>query len=298
MNLSNLLFIGLGNLGSALSIRIAEASKQLMIYDLNLQVRDEIQEMHPNLLAVDLPAGFSGANVILTCLPNSKDVQSVVDLAIQDPKNLKSIRYWIDATSGSPKLSQQIAAQLQEYQIDYLDCAVSGGPAGARSGSLTAMIGGNEEAFHAVKAVIQSFAKNLVYLGPVGSGHAVKAVNNTLLAANILSVAEAMITLKSFDVPLEKALSAINTSSGRSWVSQQRFPDHVLSRTFDYGFSFGLHCKDVGIFEGMIDDHNLEVSVLRKVLKTMQDAIGHLNSFDDHLEIIKMIEDQSGLTIQ
>ncbi|MEY3045177.1 MAG: hypothetical protein RL242_2019 [Pseudomonadota bacterium] len=293
MNLSNILFIGLGNLGSALSIRIAEASQQLMIYDLNLQVRDEIQEKHPNLLGVDLPAGFS-----VTCLPNSKDVQSVVDLALRNPKNLESVRYWIDATSGSPKLSQQIAAQLQEYQVDYLDCAVSGGPAGASSGSLTAMIGGKEEAFQAVKELIQSFAKNLVHLGPVGSGHAVKAVNNTLLAANILSVAEAMITLKSFGVPLEKALSAINTSSGRSWVSQQRFPDHVLSRTFDYGFSFGLHCKDVGTFEGMINDHNLEVSVLRKVLKTMQDAIVQLNPDADHLEVIKMIEDESGFTIQ
>ena len=298
MNLRNILFIGLGNLGSALSIKIAEASKQLMIYDLNLQVRDEIQKNHPNLLAVDLPAGFSDANVILTCLPNSKDVQGVVDLAIQDSKNLESIRYWIDATSGSPKLSQQIAAQLQEYQVDYLDCAVSGGPAGASSGSLTAMIGGNEEAFHAVKAVIQSFAKNLVHLGPVGSGHVVKAVNNTLLAANILSVAEAMITLKSFDVPLEKALSAINTSSGRSWVSQQRFPDHVLSRTFDYGFSLGLHCKDVGTFEEMINDHNLEVSVLRKILQTMHDAIMQLNPDADHLEVIKLVEAQSGFTIQ
>lgn len=298
MNLRNILFIGLGNLGSALSIKIAEASKQLMIYDLNLQVRDEIQKNHPNLLAVDLPAGFSDANVILTCLPNSKDVQGVVDLAIRDSKNLESIRYWIDATSGSPKLSQQIAAQLQEYQVDYLDCAVSGGPAGASSGSLTAMIGGNEEAFQAVKAVIQSFAKNLVHLGPVGSGHVVKAVNNTLLAANILSVAEAMITLKSFDVPLEKALSAINTSSGRSWVSQQRFPDHVLSRTFDYGFSLGLHCKDVGTFEEMINDHNLEVSVLRKILKTMHDAIMQLNPDADHLEVIKLIEAQSGFTIQ
>ena len=298
MNLRNILFIGLGNLGSTLSIKIAEASKQLMIYDLNLQVRDEIQKNHPNLRAVDLPAGFSDANVILTCLPNSKDVQGVVDLAIRDSKNLESIRYWIDVTSGSPKLSQQIAAQLQEYQVDYLDCAVSGGPAGASSGSLTAMIGGNEEAFHAVKPVIQSFAKNLVHLGPVGSGHAVKAVNNTLLAANILSVAEAMITLKSFDVPLEKALSAINTSSGRSWVSQQRFPDHVLSRTFDYGFSLGLHCKDVGTFEEMINDHNLEVSVLRKILKNMQDAKIQLNPDADHLEVIKLIEAQSGFTIQ
>ncbi|MEC7219580.1 MAG: hypothetical protein VXW29_04130, partial [SAR324 cluster bacterium] len=60
----------------------------------------------------------------------------------------------------------------------------------------------------------------------------------------------------------------------------------------------GLHCKDVGIFGEMINDHNLEVSLLRKVLKTMQDAIVHLNHDDDHLEIIKMIEDQSGLTIQ
>ena len=64
----------------------------------------------------------------MTCLPNSKDVQNVVDLATQNSKNLEKIRYWIDTTSGSPKLSQQIASQLQEYQVDYLDCAVSGGP--------------------------------------------------------------------------------------------------------------------------------------------------------------------------
>ena len=294
----NILFIGLGNLGSALSIKIAEANNQLIIYDLNLQVRDEIEKKHPNLHAVDIPEGFCEADVVMTCLPNSKDVQSVVDLAIRNSKNLEKIRYWIDTTSGSPKRSRQIAAQLQEYQVDYLDCAVSGGPKGAKSGSLTAMIGGNEEAFHAVKKLIQSFAKNLVYLGLVGSGHAVKAVNNTLLAANILCVAEAMITLKSFDVPLEKALSAINTSSGRSWVSQQRFPDHVLSRTFDYGFSFGLHCKDVSTFEEMINDHGLEPSILMNILTALQDAKMHLAPDADHLEVIKIIEEKSGITIQ
>ena len=294
----NILFIGLGNLGSALSIKIAEANNQLIIYDLNLQVRDEIEKKHPNLHAVDIPEGFCEADVVMTCLPNSKDVQSVVDLAIRNSKNLEKIRYWIDTTSGNPKLSRQIAAQLQEYQVDYLDCAVSGGPKGAKSGSLTAMIGGNEEAFHAVKKLIQSFAKNLVYLGLVGSGHAVKAVNNTLLAANILCVAEAMITLKSFDVPLEKALSAINTSSGRSWVSQQRFPDHVLSRTFDYGFSFGLHCKDVSTFEEMINDHGLEPSILMNILTALQDAKMHLAPDADHLEVIKIIEEKSGITIQ
>ena len=298
MSQNNILFIGLGNLGSALSIKIAEANNQLIIYDLNLQVRDEIEKKHPNLHAVDIPEGFCEADVVMTCLPNSKDVQSVVDLAIRNSKNLEKIRYWIDTTSGNPKLSRQIAAQLQEYQVDYLDCAVSGGPKGAKSGSLTAMIGGNEEAFHAVKKLIQSFAKNLVYLGLVGSGHAVKAVNNTLLAANILCVAEAMITLKSFDVPLEKALSAINTSSGRSWVSQQRFPDHVLSRTFDYGFSFGLHCKDVSTFEEMINDHGLESSILMNILTALQDAKMHLAPDADHLEVIKIIEEKSGITIQ
>ena len=71
MNLNNILFIGLENLGSALSIKIAEASKQLMMNDVNLQVIDDIQKKHPNLFAVDLPAGFSEADVILTCLPMS-----------------------------------------------------------------------------------------------------------------------------------------------------------------------------------------------------------------------------------
>ena len=87
------------------------------------------------------------------------------------------------------------------------------------------------------------------------------------------------------------------TSSGRSWVSQQRFLTCTI-RTFHYGFSLGLHCKDVGTFEEMINDHNLEVSVLRKILKTMQDAILQLNPDADHLEVIKLIEAQSGFTIQ
>jgi 3-hydroxyisobutyrate dehydrogenase len=234
----------------------------------------------------------------LTCLPNSKDVQSVIDRAIRNPENLKNIRYWIDTTSGSPKDSREIAATLQTYGVAYLDCAVSGGPAGAKLGSLTAMIGGKEEAFTAVKKLIQLFAKNLVHLGPVGSGHAVKAVNNTLLATNILSVAEAMMALKSLDVTLEKALSAINVSSGRSWVSQQRFPDHVLPRTFDYGFSFGLHCKDVGIFEEMMNDHKLETSMLSTTLKVLQEAKMNLSPDVDHLEVIKVLEEKSGIKIE
>jgi 3-hydroxyisobutyrate dehydrogenase len=298
MNQWNCLFVGLGNLGSVLSNQIAKSRNQVMIYDINTQVTEKVEKEYLNLRAVDLTEGLEQADVVLTCLPNSRDVQEVIAEAIRYPGKLKNIRYWIDTTSGSPKVSRALAAELEAHGVDYLDCAVSGGPAGATSGSLTAMIGGKEEAFTSVKDLIQSFAKNLVHLGPVGSGHAVKAVNNTLLAANILSVAEAMIALKSFDVPLERALSAINTSSGRSWVSQQRFPDHVLPRTFDYGFSFGLHCKDVSTFDEMRNDHKLEASILSNTLRVLQGAKMHLSADADHLEVIKVLEEKSGIKIE
>ena len=180
----------------------------------------------------------------------------------------------------------------------FFDCAVSGGPAGAAAGTLTAMVGGDPDYFTEVEKIISSFAKNIVHLGPSGAGHAVKAVNNTLLAANICSVSEGLIALKKYGIPLDFALKAINTSSGRSWVSQQRMPEHVLTRGFDYGFSLGLLCKDVDTCMGMLQESSLPAPSLRSTRELIQIAKNILGDESDHLEIAKIIEDWSGETIE
>ena len=113
-----------------------------------------------------------------------------------------------------------LAEELWEkHSVRYLDCAVSGGPKGATNGILAALVGGDRATFEGVEPVIGTFSDKITHLGPAGSGHLVKAVNNALLAANLLTASEGLAALARHGVELPGALQAINGSSGRSWCA-------------------------------------------------------------------------------
>ena len=291
-------FIGLGKMGRELCGRIGNAGFPTLAYDVNPEATKYAEDQFENVTQSDLLNALKNSSVVFTCLPNSKLVREIVDKMLHQEGILDNVQYWIDTTSGYPGESQRIAADLKSQGIVFFDCAVSGGPAGAVAGALTAMVGGDQDSFTEVENIISSFAKNIVHLGPSGAGHAVKAVNNTLLAANICSVSEGLIALKKYGIPLDVALKAINTSSGRSWVSQQRMPEHVLTRGFDYGFSLGLLCKDVDTCMGMLQESSLPAPSLRSTRELIQVAKNILGDESDHLEIAKIIEDWSGETIE
>ena len=225
-------------------------------------------------------------------------VREVVNKLTSEKGSLQNIKFWIDTTSGHPGESQKIAEILKLENVEFYDCAVSGGPAGASKGILTAMLGGEGEFVDQVKNILSSFAKNIVHLGPCGAGHAVKAVNNSLLAANICTVSESMVVLKKYGLNIEDALKAISTSSGRSWVTQQRFPEHVLNRKFDYGFSLGLLFKDIDTCMAMFQDSDTPSPVLRTTREMVQLARKTFGDEVDHLEIAKMVENWSDEKIE
>ena len=183
----------------------------------------------------------------------------------------------------------------------WIDCAVSGGPAGARGGTLTAMVGGDTETLAVAEPLLGTFAKRIVHCGGPGAGHAVKAVNNTLLAANIWTAAEGLVLLARLGIDPAVALRAINGSSGRSWVTEQRFVDHVLPRGFDYGFALGLLTKDVQTCMRMADGeaeggaaNRVPMPVLREVREMVQVARGELGPEADHTEMVRVLERWAG----
>ena len=100
------------------------------------------------------------------------------------------------------------------------------------------MVGGDADVLARVQPVLENIMGKVVHIGPVGAGHAVKSVNNTLLASHIVVAAEGLTTLVKQGVPVDKALEAINAASGRSLVTEERIPDHVLSGAFDFGIAF------------------------------------------------------------
>ena len=294
----NCTFIGLGSMGRELCHQIGSAGFHTFAYDLNPVAAKYAEENYENVYQAELLEAVRQSEIILSCLPNSHLVGQIKDQLLEEEGALTKIRLWIDATSGHPRESRKIASDLKKANVEFFDCAVSGGPTGAAAGTLTAMVGGNEASFNQVKKILSAFAKNIVYLGESGAGHAVKAVNNCLLAANICTVSEGLIVLKKYGLNLENALKAISTSSGRSWVTQQRFPEHVLNRTFDYGFSLGLLLKDVDTCMAMLQENGLPAPLLRATRELVQMANNAYGDEADHLEIVKMIEDWSGEKIE
>ena len=241
-------------MGRPLCERIANATgvSSVVVHDADLETATTFaadlaaSDISCAVMYGSLAEAAGAVDVVVSCLPNSRIVSSVVNDAIAASAELP---LWIDATSGDPAVSKAVAERLRtSIGAGFLDCAVSGGPAGAAAGTVTAMVGGDVAYFDspAAQLIVNSFAQNIVHLGPCGAGHAVKAINNTLMALNVWSTAEGLLALKEFGVEPAAALDAINGSSGRSWATLQRFPDHIVpSRAFDYGFSLELLSKDV-----------------------------------------------------
>ena len=189
----------------------------------------------------------SQADFIFSCLPTSADVEQLI--AAHLPKQ-GSI--WIDCTSGVPESAKKLSQRLKKLGVEYLDAPVSGQTIGAERGTLTVMIGGDAHAFAKAKPIISAFSALIEYVGESGSGFAVKAINNTLMATHLWALAEGLTVLKSNGVNLTAALNCINHSSGKSSISENIMAQRVLNRSFDKTFALDLLQKDIGIAVDLI----------------------------------------------
>jgi 3-hydroxyisobutyrate dehydrogenase len=239
----------------------------------------------------------SGAEVVITCLPTSSDVESLLDGDEGLIAGLARGAVHVDCTSGDPATSQRIAQRLTERGVGFVDAPVSGGVSGAERGELTVMCGGDERTLARVRPVIEAFGKTIVHCGAVGTGHALKAVNNALLAVHIWSLGEGLATLKRAGVDPRAALEVINASSGRSNTSQNLFPQRVVSRAFPRTFRLALLDKDVAIAAGVARQHRVPSPVLQLVAELFRAAHTELGEEADHVEAVRVLERMAGVEI-
>ena len=232
----------------------------------------------------------AGAAIVITCLPTSAEVEALLDgpdglLAGFEPGALL-----VDCTSGDPASSRRIAARLEPLGFGFVDAPVSGGTNGAEGGTLTVMVGGDPQLFDKAAPVLAAFGSRIVRMGPVGTGHAMKAVNNALLAVNILAVGEGLAALVKAGVPARTALNVLNASSGRSFVSEMLVPERVLTGAFPKTFKLTLLQKDAGIAAGLLRDTSVPGPVIDLAFRLYGEARARLGDGADYLEAIKVIE--------
>lgn len=239
----------------------------------------------------------TGADIVITCLPTSREVEELLDGTDGLLAGLSRGAVLVDCTSGDPATSRRIAGRLADQGIAFLDAPVSGGTSGAEAGKLTVMCGGDQTTFDRVSPVLSAFGSKVMLVGPVGAGHALKAVNNALLAVHIWSVAEGLAALAKAGVSPSAALEVINASSGRSNASENLIPQRVLTRAFPRTFRLALLEKDVAIAADFLRAQRVPSSMIQQIADLFRVARVELGEEADHVEAVKLLEKWAGVDI-
>ncbi|HKN57439.1 MAG TPA: NAD(P)-dependent oxidoreductase [Gemmatimonadaceae bacterium] len=291
-------FIGLGDIGQLMASHLTREPFELVVWNRTASKSMEFARNHKARVAESPASAARGADVVITCLPSSVEVEAVLhgENGILDAMGKGSVL--IDCTSGDPPTSRSIAAELGGRGVEFIDAPVSGGTTAAKAGTLTVMWGGEATVFERVRPVIEAFGKKIVHAGRVGSGDALKAVNNALLAVHILSTAEGLAILVKAGVDPKVALEVINASSGRSNSSENLIPQRVLTRAFPRTFRLALLEKDIGIAAVMAEDLNAKTPVISLTAERFHEAREKLGESADHVEAVKIVEEENGLEIK
>ena len=293
----NVSFLGLGAIGAPMAVHVTRAY-ELTVWNRTAARAVDFAAEHKARVAPTPREAAEAADVVITCLPTSAEVASLLDGPDGLLAGLARGSLFIDCTSGDPASSRRIGSRLAERGISFLDAPVSGGTDGARAAALTVMVGGESSDFTRALPLLQTFGKRIAHMGPVGAGHAMKAVNNALLAVNILAVGEAAAALAKAGVDLTRAFEVLNASSGRSFVSEKLVPERVLTGQWPRTFRLALLEKDLGIACDVLEETGVEGPTITGVRDLFRRARQILGEEADYLEAIKLIERQAGVEIR
>jgi 3-hydroxyisobutyrate dehydrogenase len=289
-------FLGLGAMGAPMAAHLARRGP-LTVWNRTAARAEAFAARHGARLAAT-PREAAGAEVVITCLPTSVDVDALLDGPDGILAGLRPGALFLDCTSGDPAGSRALAARLAEHDVAFADAPVSGGTNGAEAGTLTVMVGADDVTFARARPVLEAFGRRIEHVGPVGAGDALKAVNNLFLAINILAVGEGVAALVKAGVPPRTALDVINASSGRSFVSEVLVPERVLTGTWPRSFRLALLDKDVGIASALLAETGVDGPLTAITDALLGAARAELGEDADYLDPIRLIERQAGVEIR
>jgi 3-hydroxyisobutyrate dehydrogenase len=290
-------FLGLGAIGGPMAAHLADDPFDLTVWNRTGEKARAFAEENGVYAARPPAEAVSEADVVVTCLPSSREVEQLFAGPGGLGSALRAGSLVIDCTSGDPATSRKLAAQLSSRGVAFVDAPVSGGVKGAAAGTLTVMCGGDAVNIERARPVLEAFGKRIIRCGEVGSGDAVKAMNQALLAIHIWSAGEALAALAKLGVSAEVALEVINGSSGRSNSSENLFPERVIGRAFPRTFKLALLDKDVGIAAGIAAETEISAPMIELASRLFAEAHAELGEEADHVEAVRVIEERSGVRV-
>ncbi|MGJ9488321.1 2-hydroxy-3-oxopropionate reductase [Actinotignum schaalii] len=281
-------FIGLGIMGKPMAKNLLKAGHELYVNDHNAEAVAEVVEAGATAVANGKEAAEK-ADLVITMLPNSPHVKAV---ALGEGGIIEGAReglIYVDMSSIAPLASREVAAGLEKAGVRMLDAPVSGGEPKAIDGTMSVMVGGEEELFNEVKDVLGVMAGDVTYVGPIGAGNIAKLANQAIVAINIAACAEAFTMAQKAGVDPEAVYRAIRGGLAGSTVMDAKVP-MMLARNFKPGFRINLHIKDLNNVMDTGHGVNSALPLTAQVREMMSVLEGDDHAGEDHSSLVRFYE--------
>ena len=277
-------FVGLGDMGGPMAANLARGGFQLIVYD-----KAGTEHLAPSL--AEIGAGIEdvarAAQIVFVSVPDAAASLEVArSLVAVENRNTQTL---VNLSTVGVEATGSIVKTLADFGIDYVDAPVSGGRAGAIRGTVTVMWSGSAERMALIRPVLDSFAGSVFFVGPTpGQGQAMKLLNNYLSAVAMTATSEAIVFGLSHSLDMKTMLDVANVSTGRNSATQDKFPNRILTSTYDAGFRMALMEKDVALYLSEAKSAGTPASLCEQVATYWQKGMKQFPD-GDFTEIFKVI---------
>lgn len=287
-------FIGLGAMGLPMATRLLDAGFIVHGADASMTALDMFAQRGGKIFATARDA-CQGVSTVITMLPTGAIVRDVLLGTAGVSPVLGADALVIDMSSSEPMGTRALADDLAALGIALIDAPVSGGVRRAVDGSLAIMAGGEAHLIERARPLFESMGKSIFATGLVGSGHAVKALNNYVSAAGLQAACEAAIIAGKFGIDGNVLVDVINASTGRNNSTEVKMKPFILSGTFASGFSMALMAKDLQTAADLASELGVNATVARDTAELWSEASAALGAGADHTEIYRHLAALCGL---
>jgi 2-hydroxymethylglutarate dehydrogenase len=281
-------FIGVGNMGNPMAFNVLKAGFTMTVFDVNARAMENLIQAGARK-AGSAPEVVDGADIVLTSLPASPDVEAVyldrgglVDRA-------KPGTILIDLSSVLPSTPKKIEPRAKARGVHFLEAPVSGGVTGARAATLAIMVGGDAEPLSRAQPVLKAIGPNIFHVGTVGSGNTMKAINNMMSCVNALAMMEGLVLGVKAGLDPMTIYDVVKASSGGS-KALERIPRAIVPRDFAPGFKVALMNKDLDTFNTIARELHVPVSFSNVAQRYEQAALAAGLGEQDTTSVLQIIE--------
>ncbi|MEI7872417.1 MAG: NAD(P)-dependent oxidoreductase [Alphaproteobacteria bacterium] len=290
-------FVGVGRMGGPMASRLLDAGYRLCVYDLSEAATAPLVARGAELAASPAEVA-SAADIVLVSLPTPDVVRQVVLGGNGGIINGSKVRLLIDLSTTGPTVATEVAAQLAERRIGWVDAPVSGGVTGAKAGTLAVMVSCPKPALQEIEPVLKIFGQLFYTGGKPGLAQSAKLANNLLAATAIVATSEAMAMGVKAGLDARVLIDIINASSGRNSATQDKFPRAVLPGTFDFGFTTALSYKDVRLCIEEAEAMGIPMVVGAAVRQMLAVTKARFGGDSDFTFVAKVLEEWAGVEIR